>query len=121
MTAPVSRTRRRLPNDSTHRFGIGQMVTMKRRYGLPIDPADLFRITATLPLRDNSPQYRIRNEHESHERVATEDSLDLVPAAAITGDQAVLVVAMFPPQASQEIHEPPVPNDERAEDAERKS
>ncbi len=125
MTAPGSRTRSRLPNGSTHRFGIGQMVTMKGRYALAINPADLFRITATLPVRDNSPQYRIRNEHESHERVATEDSLDLVPEGSAEGDQAVFTAGIFPPlvipQASQDIHEQPVHHEERAEDAEPKS
>jgi hypothetical protein len=50
---------------------------------MPLDTAEVFRITATLPARDNSPQYRMRNDEERHERVTTEDNLEEVemPAA----------------------------------------
>ena len=40
---------------------------------------DIFRITAKLPPRGSSPQYRIRNDEERHERVTTQD--DLEPAS----------------------------------------
>ena len=48
------------------------------RFGLPLDTAEMFRITATLPARDNSPQYRMRNDDERYERVTTEDNLEEV-------------------------------------------
>jgi hypothetical protein len=59
-----------------HRFAIGQPVRLKGRFGMATNTAETYRITGTLPAKDNSPQYRIRNDGERHERVATEDSLE---------------------------------------------
>ncbi|TKT69104.1 hypothetical protein [Aquamicrobium sp. LC103] len=61
----------------SHSFKVGQVVRLKRWNGMSIDAADTYQITATLPPRDNSPQYRIRSESERHERVAAQDSLEL--------------------------------------------
>lgn len=61
-----------------HRFAIGQSVRLKTRVGLSPRTAELFWITARLPERDRSPQYRIRSNDECHERVTTEDSLEEV-------------------------------------------
>jgi hypothetical protein len=53
---------------------------------MPLDTAEMFRITATLPPRDNSPQYRMRNDEERYERVTTEDNLEEIqmPPAAVS-------------------------------------
>jgi hypothetical protein len=67
-----------------HRFAIGQSVRLRGRFGMPLDTAEVFRITATLPARDNSPQYRMRNDEERHERVTTEDNLEEVEMPAAT-------------------------------------
>jgi hypothetical protein len=40
--------------------------------------AGIYRITGTLPPRGELPQYRIRNDSERHERVATQDNLEPV-------------------------------------------
>jgi hypothetical protein len=61
---------------AAHRFAIGQSVWLKNRLGMSPRTAETYRITGTLPAMDNSPQYRIRNDDERHERVATEDSLE---------------------------------------------
>lgn len=62
---------------SSHRFAIGQSVRMSNKFGPSPSTAETYRITAILPAReDNSPQYRIRNDDERHERVTTEDSLE---------------------------------------------
>ena len=68
-----------------HRFAIGQSVRLRGRFGMPLDTAETFRITATLPARDNSPQYRMRNDDERYERVTTEDNLEEIqtPPAGI--------------------------------------
>jgi|EndMetStandDraft_8_1072994.scaffolds.fasta_scaffold75031_3 hypothetical protein len=68
-----------------HRFAIGQSVRLRGRFGMPLDTAEMFRITATLPPRDNSPQYRMRNDEERYERVTTEDNLEEIqmPPAAV--------------------------------------
>jgi hypothetical protein len=70
---------------ATHLFTTGQIVRLKGGFGLQSQSADTYRITATLPPRGDSQQYRIRNDDEHYERVATQDSLESVnisPAAA---------------------------------------
>jgi len=73
--AAHSRTR---TEAASHLFRIGQLVRMKSRFGAPPRTAEIYRVTGTMPARDNSPQYRIRNDEERHERVASEDSLESV-------------------------------------------
>ncbi|PSJ51723.1 hypothetical protein [Pseudaminobacter soli (ex Li et al. 2025)] len=63
---------------SPHRFAIGQSVHLKNRINQSDTTQGVYRITATLPERDNSPRYRIRNDGERHERVTTENTLVLV-------------------------------------------
>lgn len=60
-----------------HRFKVGEVVRRKGAIGGLLASADLYHITATLPAIDSSPQYRIRNDNEKHERVAIQDDLDL--------------------------------------------
>jgi hypothetical protein len=57
-------------------------------------PGDIYRITATLPPRGNSLQYRIRNNDERHERVATQDSLEAVDMSQ-SGNGATLIERTF--------------------------
>jgi hypothetical protein len=61
-----------------HIFAVGQTVRMKSRTGLVQKTAELFQIKSRLPVKDGSPQYRIRSEQETHERVTTEDNLEPV-------------------------------------------
>lgn len=72
-----------------HRFAVGQTVRLKRGFGTPI-----YRITGTLPARENSPQYRIRNEGELHERVTSEDNIELL-SASLGHDGASLIERTF--------------------------
>jgi hypothetical protein len=53
---------------NVHRFAIGQSVTLKGTIGMSLQTGHMFRVTGRMPPRDNSPQYRIRNEEERHER-----------------------------------------------------
>ena len=81
MTA--ARTFQRYPrpirrDPATHLFAVGQPVRLKGGFGRTFQSADIYRITATLPPRGESPQYRIRNDEERHERVTTQDSLEPV-------------------------------------------
>ena len=73
---------------SSHRFVIGQSVRLNTRFGLSGKVADVYRITAMLPARDNSPQYRIRSDEEPHDRVTTEDSLEEVTGRPVGGAPA---------------------------------
>lgn len=61
----------------THLFTLGESVRLKGRIG-GAPATNSYRITGTLPPVNGSPQYRIRNEEERHERVATQDSLEQV-------------------------------------------
>lgn len=61
-----------------HLFAIGQAVRLRGGFVRPASPADIYRITGTLPARGGSLQYRIRNDDERHERVTTQDSLEPV-------------------------------------------
>jgi hypothetical protein len=63
---------------ATHLFTTGQTVRLKGGFGLQSQSAHTYRITATLPPKGDSQQYRIRNDGENYERVATQDSLEAV-------------------------------------------
>ena len=63
---------------ATHLFTAGQIVRLKGGFGLQSQSADTYRITGALPPRGDSQQYRIRNDDERYERVATQDSLEPV-------------------------------------------
>lgn len=74
---------------ATHLFTVGQTVRLKSASG-----ATLYRITATLPARDNSLQYRVRNEEERYERVTTEDGIELVNLSP-AGEDGTLIERTF--------------------------
>lgn len=67
----------------SHRFEIGQIVLMKSRRDLQTKAAERFHIKGTLPVKDGSPQYRIRSDEENHDRVTTEDNLEEAGAELI--------------------------------------
>jgi hypothetical protein len=64
------------PAMNVHRFTIGQSVRMKGTIGMSLQTGHMFRITGRMPARDNSLQYRIRNDEERHERMVAEGDLD---------------------------------------------
>lgn len=59
-----------------HRFVVGQLVRLRSYHGTSSRTSQTFQITGKLPARDSSPQYRMRNDSERHERVMTEDMLE---------------------------------------------
>ena len=66
---------------------------------------EIYHVTATLPARGDSLQYRIRNDGERHERVTTQDSLEpvhLSPAA----DDATLIERTFGHRQGTETQQP---------------
>lgn len=71
-------SRWRTPQPSTHLYAIGQQVRLSGQRG----PAETYEVIGTLPPRDNSPQYRVRNEEERYERVITENLLEPANVAA---------------------------------------
>ena len=72
----------RAPRDQSpvHRFHVGQLVRSKGALNRESVIGDTYRITATLPIRDNALQYRIRSSDECHERVTDEGNLELIRA-----------------------------------------
>lgn len=78
----------------THLFTVGQAVRLKGGFGRPALPADVFHVTGTLPPKGDSPQYRIRNDDERHERVTTEDNLEPVSMPQ-AGDGETLIERTF--------------------------
>jgi len=79
---------------STHLFTVGQFVRLKAGFGIPALWADIYRIIATLPPLGNSPQYRIRDYDERHERVATQDTLEPVGTLP-AGNKTALIERTF--------------------------
>lgn len=73
---------------AVHRYAIGQSVRLKSMAGMSPRTAVTFKITATLPPKEGSPQYRLRNDEERHERVSMEDNLELVDIDADKPDTA---------------------------------
>ena len=79
---------------ATHLFTTGQTVRLKGGFGLQSRSADIYRITGTLPPKGDSQQYRMRNDAENYERVATQDSLEAVSIAP-AGPTAALIEGTF--------------------------
>ena len=79
---------------ATHLFTTGQIVRLKDGFGLRSQSAATYHITATLPPRGDSLQYRIRNDDELYERVVTQESLILVRVSP-AGGPGTLVDAIF--------------------------
>jgi hypothetical protein len=97
MTAATTLQRHPRPSrrdPTTHLFTVGQAVRLKGGFRRAIQAAEIYRITGTLPARDDSPQYRIRNDDECHERVTTQDSLEPLPVSS-AGDGATLIERTF--------------------------
>jgi hypothetical protein len=93
-SARQSRTRSFRPPPATHLFGIGQAVRLRGSFGTFPKTSEVYRITRTLPPRGDSLQYRIRNDDERHERVATQDSLEPVRLSQST-EGATLIERTF--------------------------
>ena len=78
---------------ATHLFEMGEIVRLKDGVPPPSQSANIYRITGTLPPRGDSPQYRIRNDDERYERVATQESLE--PVRKSPGSRPALIERTF--------------------------
>lgn len=80
LTTLMHRGGRSIRNETpAHLFAVGQMVRLRDIRGNFPSTAETYRITGTLPPKENSYQYRIRNDDERHERVTTQDNLEAIP------------------------------------------
>jgi hypothetical protein len=82
MTAAIDMAGKTKQDMSIHRFPIGQTVRLKSRRGLSPKAADVYQIVAFLPVRDNSPQYRMRNDEVAQERVSQERDIEAYEAVS---------------------------------------
>jgi hypothetical protein len=79
IASPIQRDDVTHVDAATHLFAVGQLVRLKAGFMTSAtNSADIYRITARLPPKGNSPQYRIRNDDERHERMTTQDNLEPV-------------------------------------------
>ena len=92
----TQRTQARKPDLQmpSHLFQVGQTVRIISPIGSAANTSDVCRITATLPPRDGSPQYRIRSDEERHDRVVTQDTLEAADRPA-SGDGTNLIERTF--------------------------
>ena len=79
---------------ATHLFTTGQIVRLKGGFGLQAQSTATYRVTGTLPPRGDSQQYRIRNDDEHYERVATQESLESVRISPV-GPSGALIEGTF--------------------------
>ncbi len=59
----------------SHRYGIGETVTLSAGFGYAREAETVYSIVALLPSNGAQLQYRIRSEMEKFERVAAENEL----------------------------------------------
>lgn len=62
---------------TTHQISVGDRVQLTRTYG-SVDASVTYRVIAIMPERDGSPQYRLKSEESSQERMTKEDDLILI-------------------------------------------
>jgi hypothetical protein len=101
---------------ATHLFTTGQTVRLKGGFGQQSQSPHTYRITGTLPPKGDSQQYRMRNDAENYERVATQDSLEAVsippasPGGALIegtfGAGEVIETQQLPDQKSGSLRKP---------------
>jgi len=69
---------------ATHLFTVGQAVRLKSGF---LRPGNIYIITAKLPPSGDLPQYRVRNDDEKFERMATQADLEIVSTSLrVEGD-----------------------------------
>lgn len=73
-----------------HLFAAGQTVRFKGGFLRPPLPSEIYRVIGTLPAQGDSLQYRIRNDEERHDRVTTQDNLELVGISQLNHASALI-------------------------------
>jgi hypothetical protein len=73
-----------------HLYAVGQAVRLKGGFAQRSQAPGLYHVTRTLPPQGESPQYRVRNDYEGHERLASQSELE-----AVTGEGAALMERTF--------------------------
>jgi hypothetical protein len=111
---------RRPPRRETalHLYAVGQAVRLRGRLGSFTEGGEIYHITGTLPPKGGSPQYRIRNDGERHERVTTQDSLELVQETS-AGENAILLERTFGHGEGTKARQSRDPQTEAGKDADK--
>ncbi len=112
MTSLMQRNARPIQHGAPQRlFDVGQAVRLKGGPGAGPRPGEVYRITAALPPKGTSPQYRIRSEGEPYDRVVTEDSLERVVLSASDSGIALIERTFGHGQGTETLE----PRDQEAE------
>lgn len=94
----------------THLYAVGQSVRLKGGLFQRVKATAIYHITGTLPPRGESPQYRIRNDDERHERVAIQEDLEPLDfhsaAQAPLGAEGLSIMAKGQKRSNREIKKP---------------
>jgi len=77
-----------------HLYAVGQAVRMKEGFAQRFQARGLYRVTRTLPPREEFPQYYIRSADELHERLAAQNEIEAVSASS-DGAAAALMERTF--------------------------
>jgi hypothetical protein len=64
-----------------HKFAVGQKVTFQPARGDARQAHGRFTVVRTLPSETRDQQYRVKNDHDGHERVVLESQLAASPVA----------------------------------------
>ncbi len=64
-----------------HKFAVGRKVTFHPPRGDARQAPGSFTVMRTLPSETRDQQYRVKNDHDGHERVVLESQLAASPAA----------------------------------------
>jgi hypothetical protein len=79
------------PAVPAHLYDVGQTVRLAGAFWMSVaETSGVYRITATLPPRGGSLQYRIRSDDEKHERVTTQDRLEAVAVSQSAGGSTLI-------------------------------
>lgn len=73
-------------DSAPHLYVVGQAVRLKGGFAQPVQAKGVYHITRTLPPLGELPQYRIRNDEETHERLASQNELEAVNTTSGGGD-----------------------------------
>ena len=72
-----------------HKFQVGQAVSFSPGRGIDHRSKGGYTVSRLLPVESNTPQYRIKNDVDGHERMVQENELQLATTSWATKTQTV--------------------------------
>ena len=72
-----------------HKFRVGQAVSFSPGRGIAHRSKGGYTVVRLLPVERNTPQYRIKNDVDGHERMVQENELEIATTSWINKNQTV--------------------------------